>query len=430
MAELAGHLVDRVWPDVPVRQWVLTLPHRVRFLCAYDPVVCSGVRRILVRAVSGFYVRRARRAALPHSKAAAVVFQQRFDSAVRLNVHFHALWADGVFACAPASLCPTFHPHGDVDDADVEKLLRTIAARVRRWLRKQGKLQEADTPTDDPGSAEPTLLETLSAAAIQGRTAQGPRAGAQDQRPGRGTRQDPFVRRPLAAEHDGFSLHAAVRIPQGCREQLERLCRYAARPPIAEDRLSLLPDGRVAYQLKRRWRDGSTSVVLAPRTLLERLCALVPRPRQMLLTYHGVLAPAAGYRHRVVPPPPLPDAGDPEGCRHQSEPRRARRAAHEAGNGEPPDRHGLAAGKPRKPFVPHAPAKNHRPRARYSWAELMQRVFLLDVLTCHRCGGPRKVLAAIFDPDSIARILTHLGLPTEPPQLAKARSPPEPLLPW
>ena len=76
----------------------------------------------------------------------------------------------------------------------------------------------------------------------------------------------------MIAECDGFSLHAAVRIPQGCRAQLERLCRYATRPPIAEERLSLLPDGRVAYKLKRRWRDGSTSIVLEPLTLIERLC--------------------------------------------------------------------------------------------------------------------------------------------------------------
>ena len=34
MADLAAHLVDDVLPDVPVRQWVLSLPHRVRWLCA------------------------------------------------------------------------------------------------------------------------------------------------------------------------------------------------------------------------------------------------------------------------------------------------------------------------------------------------------------------------------------------------------------
>jgi len=62
--------------------------------------------------------------------------------------------------------------------------------------------------------------------------------------------------------------------------------------------------------------------VLEPLTLIERLCALILRPRHMLVTYHGVLAAAAGDRHRVVPPPPLLEADDPEGCRHQPAPPR------------------------------------------------------------------------------------------------------------
>ena len=60
----------------------------------------------------------------------------------------------------------------------------------------------------------------------------------------------------------------------------------------------------------------------------------------------------------------------------------------------------------------------------------MQRVFLVDVLTCPHCRGPRTLLAAIFDLDAIQKILAHLGLPTEPPALAKARAPPQQSLPW
>ena len=83
--------------------------------------------------------------------------------------------------------------------------------------------------------------------------------------------------------------------------RFEHLCRYAGRPAVAESRLSLLPDGRVAYSLKRRWKDGTSSVVMEPQVLMERLCALVPRPRRHLVTYHGVFAPAAGIRPWVVP---------------------------------------------------------------------------------------------------------------------------------
>ena len=54
LAASAAWLMDRVLPAVPFRQWVLSLPYRVRLLCAYDPDVCAKVRRILVRAVSGY----------------------------------------------------------------------------------------------------------------------------------------------------------------------------------------------------------------------------------------------------------------------------------------------------------------------------------------------------------------------------------------
>ena len=51
-------------------------------------------------------------------------------------------------------------------------------------------------------------------------------------------------------------------------------------------------------------------------------------------------------------------------------------------------------------------------------------------MTCPHCGSRRTLLAAIFDQGAIQKILAHLGLPTEPPTMAPARAPPEPLLPW
>jgi len=68
-----------------LRQWVLALLHRVRFLCAYDPELCRGVRRIFVRAVSSHYRRRARAEGLEDPRTGCIAFTQRFDSALRLN---------------------------------------------------------------------------------------------------------------------------------------------------------------------------------------------------------------------------------------------------------------------------------------------------------------------------------------------------------
>ena len=64
------------------------------------------------------------------------------------------------------------------------------------------------------------------------------------------------------------------------------------------------------------------------------------------------------------------------------------------------------------------------PRRRYTWASLLRRVFLIQVLVCPRCGGPRRLLAAIQDPESIRKVLGSLGLLADVPLLAAARSPP------
>jgi hypothetical protein len=77
------------------------------------------------------------------------------------------------------------------------------------------------------------------------------------------------VKGPLCAEVDGFSLHAGVRVEAGDRRRLEHLCPYACRPAIADSRLTLLPDGRVGYALKRRWQDGTVAVVMEPQVLME-----------------------------------------------------------------------------------------------------------------------------------------------------------------
>jgi putative transposase len=72
---------------------------------------------------------------------------------------------------------------------------------------------------------------------------------------------------------------------------LERLCRYITRPAIAEKRLSLPNQGKVRYELKTPYRDGTTHVIFEPVDFIAELAALVPRPRVNLTRFHGVFAP-------------------------------------------------------------------------------------------------------------------------------------------
>ena len=99
------------------------------------------------------------------------------------------------------------------------------------------------------------MLATCYAASIQGRIAFGPAAGFYVTRIVDQAKATALYRPgELCAQLGGFSLHARVRVAACARQRLEKLCRYVARPPIAQERLSLIPDGRVLYRLERGLR--------------------------------------------------------------------------------------------------------------------------------------------------------------------------------
>ena len=91
MTALAAHLVDEVLPLVPVRQWVLTMPYRLRYMLAWDHKLCRAVLGVYIRALLGFLRRQARRSGILNGHGGAVTVIQRFGSALNVNVHFHAL---------------------------------------------------------------------------------------------------------------------------------------------------------------------------------------------------------------------------------------------------------------------------------------------------------------------------------------------------
>ena len=64
--------------------------------------------------------------------------------------------------------------------------------------------------------------------------------------------------------------------------------------------MSELPDGRLKYELRHPWRDGTRAVLFEPLELIERLVALIPVPRRNLVRYHGTLAPGSKLRARIV----------------------------------------------------------------------------------------------------------------------------------
>jgi hypothetical protein len=406
MAERAAHLVDHVFPAVPVRQWVLTVPHRLRYMVAWDHDLCRAVVGVFMRAVLGWLRRRARiEQGIAGGRSGAVAMVQRFGSALNVNVHTHALVLDGVFA-EDATGTLIFHPALPPDGEALDALLATLARRIERLLNRRGVWTEhAEPAAGDPWAEEAPVLAGLAAASVQGRLALGPRAGGEVRRCGNLPDEPPLplVRGPCHAAHNGFDLDAGVVVPAADRAHLERVCRYALRPPIAHDRIRLTNEGEVLLELRHRWRDGTTHLRFHPLELLERLASLTPRPRINLVLYYGVLAARASWRQRV------PGAGQSAGVGPPSSTPSVRKAAGDE-----------APAAVATPLVDAA----EPPGSNQLWAQLMRRTFGFDVLQCPRCGGRLRLLAMI-DAGAVARrILSHLGLPTEVPRPRPARAPP------
>jgi hypothetical protein len=181
--------------------------------------------------------------------------------------------------------------------------VQRIRGRALRWLRKRGLIDERPTEERSNEAPERSALDACAEVALRGGGLVRIEEGAVTEDDGGEGRFEPKRHGPLTAELDGFNVQAAVRIEAYDDEGRERLVRYCARPCFALERLSVLRDGRVAYQVKYPRRKG-THRVMTPVAFLARLAALVPPPRYPLLRYHGVLAPHAKRRGVVVPKAP------------------------------------------------------------------------------------------------------------------------------
>lgn len=320
---------------------------------------------------------------------------QRFGSALNLNLHFHAIFIDGVYQQKNNGKL-RFHRVNAPTVSELNALVATISQRVARHLERQGLLAR-----DDESSyltldlQDDDAMNQLQGHSITYRIAVGPQQG-----------RKVFTLQTIPSWEDdefgnnqvgkiaGFSLHAGVATKTRERMKLERLCRYISRPAVSEKRLAVTSRGMVRYQLKTPYRDGTTHVIFEPLDFIAKLAALVPKPRANLTRFHGVLAPNSKHRINVTP------------------------AKRGKGSTNKQD----AGGKINK----ERPVGEHK---EMSWAQRLKRVFNIDVTICSCCGGAVKIIASIEDPLVIKKILDHLdaksGAQASADQLPEPRAPPQ-----
>lgn len=143
MANTAAHLVDRVLPAVPVRQWVLSLPFELRRLAAFRADVARALGRIFVDV------------AFEQKRAANIA------GSLNLNLHFHAIVADGVFAREENGQV-SFHALPPPTLHVLDCVVRRVRDRSLRWLRKHGFIDDRSAVDR---SNEPPERDALGACA-------------------------------------------------------------------------------------------------------------------------------------------------------------------------------------------------------------------------------------------------------------------------
>ena len=280
MAATAARLIDHVIPRGPVRPWVLSFPIPLRYLFAAHPVLLTPVLQIVQRVIATFLIKQA---GLKRTEAAtgAVTLIQRFGSAANLNIHLHCLVLDGVYRTTEG--VPVFHAVRAPIATELQALLNRIIKRMIRLLTRKGYLIEEQGMTTLTDPAPETALGPLQAAACTYRTAFGPRAGQKVLSLQTVSTQAPPPAPERWVNEHGFSLHAEVRCGINQRHKLEHLCRSIPRPALANERLTRNRAGDVVLQLKSPYHDGTTHIVMSPLEFMQRLAALVPRPRLPLI---------------------------------------------------------------------------------------------------------------------------------------------------
>jgi hypothetical protein len=245
MAETAANLLENLIPRIPVRQFVISFPKRIRYYLQTHAIL-HAVLKIVIDEIKKRLISCSPKVANAH--IGAVSFIQHFGNTLNLHPHFHILCADGVFCAAEEDLL--FHEAMLTPD-DIANTQDAIQRRVLKFFCRRGWFDQ-DT-----------------------------------------------IEKMLSYENNGFSLDASVRTESFDRPGLERLIRYCARPPFASE--NLRKNGPwLEYRLPKPSRTGQTSIQLDPIEFIQRIAAFIPYPRRHRRHYHGVFAPHSPHRKQVA----------------------------------------------------------------------------------------------------------------------------------
>jgi len=235
VVEFGEYLRDEVLELVPHRQWVLTIPKRLRpyfmhkrkllaklSLCAWD--VLSDYLKTSVSASADDN----------KVKPGAIIAVQTFGELINFNPHLHIIASDGCY-----------NENGDFLSGispNADDLTVPFAKAVLKMLKKEKVISLS-------------IINNMS-----------------------------------TWEHSGFNVHCGTSVSFSDTGAVERLARYIVRAPISQERMRYIPKagspsdaGRVVYEGKTTGRLETFS----PLDFLARLVTHIPNKYEQTVRYYG-----------------------------------------------------------------------------------------------------------------------------------------------
>ncbi len=220
MAETAAQLVDYGVPALPVRQWVISFPKRLRYFLQRAPAVRSAALRGVLRVIEQARKEQSSGAG-PTSQIGAVACIHHRGAARNQHTPFHIGVIAGVVAGAKEDSPITFFEATARDAARVTAVPSTMRRRILRLCVRRA-LRAAEAAKDRS-----------------------------------------------AWQHDGgFSRDAGVCLEGHDRQGRERRLRFCACPPFALERIERSEEERIRYHLPKPIPAGPIRLTRSP---LERI---------------------------------------------------------------------------------------------------------------------------------------------------------------
>jgi hypothetical protein len=231
VVEFGEWLYTEVLKQVPHRQWVFSIPKRLRIYFMYDRKLLSKLSKCAWMVLS-MYLKQGSHFA--EAQPGAVMAVQTFGNFLNFHPHLHIIAADGCFD-GNGNFVTGLNP-------DPKELERAFRFEVLKMLKSEGKITDL-------------VIDNM-----------------------------------LSWYNSGFNVYCGSAISPFDHNGLERLGQYIIRAPISQERMTYVPSSEAADGVARviyKAKDGRTTKTFLAMDWLAHLITHIPNKGEQMVRYYG-----------------------------------------------------------------------------------------------------------------------------------------------